>query len=574
MGAASAVQPAVAGRLARPRRGIGLIVLYVLTAAALVVLTLFPMLWLLIGSLQEPGGGIGLSNFVELNEKFAFAAVLVNSWVFAFGSATAATLLGVLLAVLVARTDAPFRKAARMSAILAFVSPPWLTAMAYVYLASPNAGFVNQLLYGIAGVKPFNVQSITGMIFVTALFLYSFVFLTVEAALASVDGSFEEAARVSGARPLTVMRTVTLPLVAPAIVSAAAFSIIIAWGLFAVPAILGMPARVYVFSTQLYLFLQAFPPRLEAAAAMGVLFVLIAMAVGALVWVVGRSRRVDRSFAVVVGKGARGAALPLGRWRPAAGLFILLTMLLSVVGPYLVVLWMSLNTRSFGNPGLSDLSLANFHYVIFEYFAFWRVTGNSLRVAAMEVTLVLAVATAVSYIVRRTRLPGRALLQGAAMYTLLVPSVAFLIAVMWAWIGSSIALYGGLVLVAMTQAARSLPIATQNIGDGFGQIDRALEEAASVCGAGRARIAATVTLPLLRPVLLAAFTVVVLSALRDLNTPLFLGGGSAGTTTLSVLIFQFWSDARVGESAALTMVLLALTLGIFIPLSRAFRRAY
>jgi iron(III) transport system permease protein len=249
-------------------------------------------------------------------------------------------------------------------------------------------------------------------------------------------------------------------------------------------------------------------------------------------------------------------------------------MLLSVVGPYLVVLWMSLNTRSFGNPGLSDLSLANFHYVIFEYFAFWRVTGNSLRVAAMEVTLVLAVATAVSYIVRRTRLPGRALLQGAAMYTLLVPSVAFLIAVMWAWIGSSIALYGGLVLVAMTQAARSLPIATQNIGDGFGQFDRALEEAASVCGAGRARIAATVTLPLLRPVLLAAFTVVVLSALRDLNTPLFLGGGSAGTTTLSVLIFQFWSDARVGESAALTMVLLALTLGIFIPLSRAFRRAY
>jgi iron(III) transport system permease protein len=574
MGAASAVQPAVAGRLARPRRGIGLIVLYVLTAAALVVLTLFPMLWLLIGSLQEPGGGIGLSNFVELNEKFAFAAVLVNSWVFAFCSATAATLLGVLLAVLVARTDAPFRKAARMSAILAFVSPPWLTAMAYVYLASPNAGFVNQLLYGIARVKPFNVQSMTGMIFVTALFLYSFVFLTVEAALASVDGSFEEAARVSGARPLTVMRTVTLPLVAPAIVSAAAFSIIIAWGLFAVPAILGMPARVYVFSTQLYLFLQAFPPRLEAAAAMGVLFVLIAMAVGALVWVVGRSRRVDRSFAVVVGKGARGAALPLGRWRPAAGLFILLTMLLSVVGPYLVVLWMSLNTRSFGNPGLSDLSLANFHYVIFEYFAFWRVTGNSLRVAAMEVTLVLAVATAVSYIVRRTRLPGRALLQGAAMYTLLVPSVAFLIAVMWAWIGSSIALYGGLVLVAMTQAARSLPIATQNIGDGFGQIDRALEEAASVCGAGRARIAATVTLPLLRPVLLAAFTVVVLSALRDLNTPLFLGGGSAGTTTLSVLIFQFWSDARVGESAALTMVLLALTLGIFIPLSRAFRRAY
>src|SRR5262249_31179613 len=141
-----------------------------------------------------------------------------------------------------------------------------------------------------------DVQSMTGMIFVTALFLYSFVFLTVEAALSSVDGSFEEAARVSGARAFTVVRTVTLPLVAPAIVSAIAFSVIIAWGLFAVPAILGMPSRIYVFATQLYLFLSAFPPRLELAAAMGVIFVVIAMVLAILVWAIRGRRR--RTFAV------------------------------------------------------------------------------------------------------------------------------------------------------------------------------------------------------------------------------------------------------------------------------------
>jgi iron(III) transport system permease protein len=257
-----------------------------------------------------------------------------------------------------------------------------------------------------------------------------------------------------------------------------------------------------------------------------------------------------------------------------AGLFVVVLMILSVAGPYLVVLWMSLNTQWFGQAGLSGLSLANFRYVVFEYFAFRQVTGNSLKVAGMEVTIVLLLATAVSYVMRRTTLPGRALVQGAAMYTLLVPSVAFVTAVMWAWIGSPIGLYGGLVLIAMTQAARTLPIATRNIGDGFGQIDRALEEAASVCGAGRLRAMATITLPLLRPVLLAAFTVVFLSGLRDLNTPLFLGGGSTRTTTMSVLIFQFWSEARIGEAAALTMVLLALTFAIFLPLSRAFNRGY
>src|SRR5262245_13784163 len=553
-------------------RQFGLHIAFVATAASLLVLTVYPMIWLLIGSLRDKGG-YGLSNFLELHDTFAFTTVLINSWIFAFGSAGAAVVIGVLLAVLVARTDMPLKRFARMTAILAFVSPPWLTAMAYVYLASPNAGFLNQILDQVLGLKLFNVQSMGGMIFVTALFLYSFVFMTVEAALASVDGSFEEAARVSGASPLTVVRTVTLPLVFPAIVSGAAFSVIIAWGLFAVPAILGMPARIYVFGTQLYLFLNAFPPRLELAAAMGVIFVATALVVGAIIWA-ARRLRPERSFAVIAGKGAKAAAIPLGRWRPVATLFVLLTALLSVAGPYVVVLWMSLNTRWFGNIGFTDLSIANFNYVIFEYFAFWQVTGNSLKISAMEVVMVLLLATAVGYFMRRTRIPGRALLEGAAMYTLLVPSVAFLTAVMWAWICSATGLYGGLLLIAMTQAARSLPIATRNIGDGFGQIDRSLEEAARVCCAGRLQTAAAVTLPLLRPVLLATFTLVFLSALRDLNTPLFLGGGSTRSMTLSVLIFQLWSETRMGEAAALTIILLGLTLAIFLPLSRAFRRSY
>jgi iron(III) transport system permease protein len=555
------------------RRGAGLTVVYALTIAAIALVTAYPMLWLLIGSLSEKGGGYGLSNYGQLGTQFSGGSVLLNSWIFALGSAALATVIGVSLAVLVARTNVRLKKIARLSAVLTFVSPPWLTAMAYVYIASPNAGFVNQLLNQMIGVKPFNIQSMGGMVFVTGLFLYAFVFLTVEAALSSVDGSFEEAARVSGASPLTVVRTVTLSLVMPAIVSAIAFSIIIAWGLFAVPAILGMPARIYVFSTQLYLFLSSFPPKLELAAAMGVTFAVTALIVGMLIWA-ARRRRPSNGFSVVTGKGVRAAAIPLGRWRVAADLFILLIATLSVVGPYGVVLWMSLNTRWFGSASFSGLSFANFDYVVRGYFAFWQVTGNTFKIAAMEVVMVLVIATAVGYIVRRTNLPGRAFVQGAAMYTLLVPSVAFLTAVMWAWIGSPVGLYGGLLLIAMTQAARSLPIATRNIGDGFGQIDRSLEEAARICGAGRIRTMTTVTLPLLRPVLLAAFTVVFLSALRDLNTPLFLGGGSAKTMTISVLIFQFWSETRIGEAAALTMILVGITLAVFLPLSRSFSRGY
>lgn len=551
------------------RHGAGPVLLALLVGAAILVLTVWPMIWLVIGSLTEKDG-YGFGRYAELSEKFAFLDVLWNSWVFAIGTACASLAIGVTLAVLVARTDMPLKRMARLLAVLAFVSPPWLTAMSYVYLASPNTGYINTLLFQIIGEKPFDVQSMAGMIFVSALFLFSFVFLTVEGALASLDGSFEEAARVSGASPLRVILTVTLPLVTPAIVSAAVFSLIISWGLFAVPAILGMPSRVYVFATQLYLFLNAFPPRLELAAAMGVIFVLTALVLGLLVWAFRRRAQAAR-FAVIAGKGVKAAALPLGRWKWLAAAFVVVLGLLAIVGPYAVILWMSLKTNWFGGGGLGDLSLANFRYVLLEYFAFWKVTGNTLKIALLEVAIVLAVATAVSWLAKRTRLPGRGLLVGGAYYTVLVPSVAFLAAVLWAWIGSPVGLYGTLLLIAMTQAARSLPIATRNIGDGLGQIDPALEEAASVCGASRARVAWSVTLPLLRPVLLAAFTVVFLSALRDLNTPLFIGGGATGSLTISVLIFQMWSETRMGEAAALTLVLLLLTLAIFLPLSRSFR---
>ena len=554
------------------RHGGGLWLLATATALAIAVLTIYPMLWLVLGSLQGPDG-IGFGRYRELFERFAFAAVLSNSWIYALGTALGALALGTGLAVLVTRTDLPGKAWFRLATVLAFVSPPWLTAMAYVYLASPNSGLINVAVHAVAGVKPFNVQSMAGMIFVSALFLYAFVYLTVEGALTAIDGAFEEAARTAGASPLGVILRVTLPLIAPSLIAALVFSLIIAWGLFATPAILGMPSRIYVFATQLYLFLNAFPPRLEVAAAMGTLFCLSAAVLGLALYLL-RRRLAGGRHAVIAGKGRRPALLPLGKARPALFALCLLLTVLAVVLPYAVVLWMSLKASWFGGGGLGDLSLVNFVYVVTEYSHFALVVGNSLAVAGMEAAIVLLVALSVAYLAARTQLPVRHALTGAAYYTVLVPSVAFLAGVIWAWIKSPVALYGTLLLIAMTQGARSLPIAVRNLGDGLGQIERALEEAATTCGAGRLRTALQVTVPLLRPVLLGTFSIVFLSGLRDLNTPLFLGGGSPETLTLAVLIFQFWSESRMGESAALTIVLLLLTLVIFLPLYRLVGRAH
>lgn len=555
----------------KSRFGLGAFALAV--AAVVGLLTVYPMVWLLIGSLKVKGGGFGFARYGELFAGFTFLPVLLNSWVFALGTMIMSLGLGIVLAVLVARTDMPGKRFFRLTAMFAFVSPPWLTAMAYVFIASPNAGYANVLIDQLIGVKPFNIQSMGGMIFVSGLFLYAFVFLTLEGALSSIDGAYEEAARTAGARALTVVCRVTLPLVMPAIISASVFSLVISWGLFAVPAILGMPSRIFVFSTQLYLFLNEFPPKLELAAAMGVLFCLTALVLGLVVFAFRRRQEAQR-FAVVTGKGSRPALLPLGRIKPVAVLFAAVLALLSVFIPYAVILWMSLKSNWYSVGGFGDLSLENFIYVATEYRAFWTVVGNTLKVSALEAAIVLVVAGSVAYLALRTQVTGRNVIVAGAYYTTLVPSVAFLSGVIWAWVGSPLGLYGGLTLIALTQAARSLPIATRNIGDGFRQIDRALEEAATICGGGRWRIAAQINLPLLRPVIFSAFAIVFLSSLRELNTPLFIGGGTPASTTLSVVIFQFWSESRMGESAALTIILLLLTLAIFLPFSRFFRRQF
>lgn len=540
-------------------------------AAAVVLLNVYPLLWLAVGSVLTPGG-LGLDHYRELYSRMAFLAVLGNSWVYALGTTALALAFGVPLAVLVARTDVPGKTLIRLGALLAFVSPPWLGAMAYVFLASPNAGTLNVWLDALLGVKPFNVHSMTGMIFVSALFLYSFVFLTVEAALAGVDASYEEAARVAGASRWRLLTRVTLPLVTPSLTAAAVFAFIISWGLFATPAILGMPARIHVFATQLYLLLNAFPPRLGLSAALAMVFCLSAGGLALALWPLRRRGAAGR-YAVIAGKGGRSAVMGLGRGRWPAGIAALGLSVLAVGIPYVMMLWMSLNTSWFGAPGLAHLSLANYAYVLAEYPNLWRVVGNSIALAAGGSALVLAVGVGVAYVRSRTALPGREVLAAAASYTVLLPSVAFVTGVIWAWIRPPFALYGTLALIALAQAARVLPIVVRNMEDGLGQVDRALEEAGRACGAGRARVFFAITFPLARFVALATFTLAFLASLRDLNTPLFLGGGAPDTLTLSVVIFTFWSESRLGESAALTVLVLVLTVAVFLPIYRHFPRA-
>src|SRR5207237_281772 len=216
------------------------------------------------------------------------------------------------LAWVVTRTDTPLRGALELLLTLPFFIPGLLEAIAWIMLLSPNAGTLNVFLRQTLGLaqSPFNIYSLGGMIWVMSLGSTSFIFLLVVNAFRSMDASLEESARASGADSIRAALTVTLPLMMPIIFSAGLLSFIRAMDTFEVPVLLGLPAKVMVFSNRIYAAVQYdYPVNYGLATALGVSFFALIIA---LIYVQSRVLR-GKSFFVVTGKGYKPNIVRLGR---------------------------------------------------------------------------------------------------------------------------------------------------------------------------------------------------------------------------------------------------------------------
>src|SRR3954451_4726489 len=187
----------------------------------LIVLVVLPLLSLLLGSIRGGEQGMSLDNFAEVLSGRLYVNALKNSLILGAWTGLFSLIIGVSLAWAVSRTDVPGKALIQLTASLSYLSPPFLTAIAFVYLFSPNAGLINVLVRDVLGLPflTFNIFSMTGLVLVTVLHTFPFVYLLASSALLSVDASYEEAAQILGASKMRTALTVTAPLVAPAILS-------------------------------------------------------------------------------------------------------------------------------------------------------------------------------------------------------------------------------------------------------------------------------------------------------------------------------------------------------------------
>src|SRR4029453_10934518 len=310
--------------------------------AGLVVLPLAFLVW---GSLSEEGRPT-LEHFGEALSNRLYVTALRNSLVLGAWTAVLSIAIGLPLAWAVSRTDVPARRFVHVTALIAYLTPPYLTALAFVNLFSPNAGLVNRLMRDVLGAPAltFNVFSMSGLVLVTVLHTFPFVYLLAASALESVDASMEESAQILGAGRWRTAAAITGPLVAPAVLSGALIAFVNAIALFGSQAIIGLPGRVFTLPTRIYALFD-YPPQYGLASAMSLVFVAITVIALAL----QRRYLARRSFVTLGGKGARPRVVALGSARWAILAFAAATFLVAVVAPYLTLLAVSLS-KSWGSP--------------------------------------------------------------------------------------------------------------------------------------------------------------------------------------------------------------------------------
>ena len=513
-------------------------------------------------------GGFGEFTFRHYRDVLSglrFAAPLANTFTFALGSALLATLLGGLIAWLVTRTDTPLQGLGYFTAFASFGTPFILYTIGWLLLLG-RSGPVNMWLKALldVGSPPFNVYSLPGMVLIEGFLWSPLVFLMLAASFRAMDPSLEEASVACGASGYQTMVRVSLRLMLPAIYSVILLVFIRAFESFEIPALVGLPGDVRVLTTSIFLDAQRMPPRYGTAGAFSVVLMLL---VAAALYFYSRATREAARFHTITGRGYRPRLIPVGRWRYiTAGLLALYSFCLLVL-PFLIVLWASL-LPFYSAPSieaLSRLTLRNYQ-AIAKFSQVIDAIRNSIVLGIGSATLVMLLTTLASWIMVRTRLRARWLLDLLTTLPLVFPGIVMGLAILRFYLIVPIPIYSTLWILLVAYMTRYVPYGIRYTHAGLLQLHRELEEAAYSSGASWLNCFRRITLPLLMPSFFGGWVFVFLLSAKELSMSILLV--SPRTPVVSVAIYDLWENAQIGELAAFgvvwTLILLTVAMSYYL----------
>lgn len=555
--------------------GIALVLLFGYLIVAPVVSLLLSSIQVGFGDEAKTGQAAGENTWYYLNRVFGsavssiiFYKPLVNTLMIALISIIAALIIGVPVAWLLARTDLPARRWFSSALIVPYMLPAWTFALAWTTIFK-NRSSAGQLGWMESiGWEPPNwvAHGPFPIIVIFALHFTPFVILLVTNAMKNLPGELDEAARMLGARGAMRWRRVTLPLMRPAILSAATLMFAKAIGEFGVAYVLGLPAGFQVLSTTLYQSIST-----QQAGIAGVIAVVM-VALGALsLWIDIRFLREARRFTTVAARSGASRTTSLNRLKFPAFISVGTLFVLSVVVP-LGTLCLSTLMRVPGKFTWENFTLdywighnlptVGFNSGILVSKQTWIAAWNTIWMVGLAAIVTGILGLLVGYVVVRS--PLRALGNTLRIITFmpyLVPGIAFAVAYLSLFAvqrGPIPALYGTATILILIMVADEMPFASRAGISAMMQLGNESEEAAQTLGARWATRMRKIIIPIQRGALASATLLPFVSGVQGLSLIIILS--TPGTQLLTTLSMTLLDVGYSHAANAVVVVICAIAL--------------
>ena len=547
-----------------------------LLVGLLILILAYPLALLFVKSfvISRPGQPTvwAVSGWVEAFTDVNLAIAIGNTFYLAFVRVIITSVLAIFFAWVVTRTDTPLKGFIEVALWLGFFLPLLPMTMGWILLLDPYYGLINKFLMKVFALSqpPFDIYSYWGIIWCHLAFSTSVRFLLMTPAFTAMDAALEDAARTSGSSNMGVLIRITVPILAPAILASTALGFIRSLESLEIEMVLGIPAGIYVVPTKIWDYLHWEPPLYDRATALCSIFLLF---VFFLIWLHRIFLR-GKEFTTVSGRSYMVRTFPLGRWRWVTCAFCLVFILVMIILP-LATLMMGTFMEFFGNFDTDRVWTVHHWTAVFADPVFLCSLKNTLLLglaAGIGGTLLYAL---ISYVIVRTRLPGRGAIDILSWLPWALPGVLISLALLWAVLGSGEyvkLIYGTVSILVLAIIIKEMPLGTQIIKAGVLQISNELEEASSAAGATWLAGFRRILLPLLKPTVLAVGIIVFISATRDIPTVIFLATNQS--RTLSLLMLDYIADANKEKAAVLGVFLVFLIFALlFIGRLLGFRRS-
>ena len=494
-----------------------------------------------------------LANYAGLVREVGAGGAILNSLIFALGASTVALLFGLPMALIVERTDTAFRHLGYVIAIMFSAVPATVYAIAWMLMFS-RQGFANVSFGYLADLlgyefQPLQITNMAGMILVEGLNYVPLAFLLLAGPVRSMDTSLEEAALTSGAEPWQVFWRITIPPLVPAVVATLLLTFVRSIESFSIPAILGLPGRVAVMTTEIYATTMVqLPPQYGEASAYGVVLMIVVMAI---LYPYTRMTAQASRYAVVTGKAFKARVVELGRWRHLTLAFLAVFFIVAVLLPFAILVIASLQ-KFYAGASFANLSFAQYEE-LFRPPLIVRSFVDSAIVGIAAATLIMLLSFAAAWIVLHGSSRLRRTVEIMVSLPLVLPGIVLGLSLLEIYANLPFPIYGTLAALVGASLIRFMPFGFRYAHAGLMQVHGELEEAGLMSGATRLQTMLRILMPLVALPLIGGFIYVFMMSVRELEASVLLVTGSTPMVATSLL--NLFQNGYIPQVAAFSTVI-------------------